>query len=86
MPSRMWAVNQPRELMGYQFCSRPGVWSPAERNHPGLLTELNPLSRGSGGQGGEVDFLQDRVERLGAMPEFVGGVGAEPADVSAQVG
>ena len=22
MPSRMWPVNQPRELMGYQFCSR----------------------------------------------------------------
>jgi hypothetical protein len=43
---------------------------------------------GSGSQGGrgEVDFLQDRVERLGAAFEVVGGVGAEPADVPGQVG
>lgn len=24
MPSRMWPVNQPSLLTGYQFCSRPG--------------------------------------------------------------
>ena len=44
-------------------------------------------AEGSGSQcgGGEVDFLEDRVECLGLAGEVIGGVGAEPADVAAQV-
>jgi len=41
----------------------------------------------SGGraEGGEVDLFEHRVERFGLVGELVGGVGAEPADVGAQV-
>jgi hypothetical protein len=41
---------------------------------------------GSQIQGAEVDLLQHRVERRRPVGEFVGGVGAEPGYVGAQVG
>jgi hypothetical protein len=55
-----------------------------------ILNNAYPLSLGAGSgsqaEDGEVDFLKHGVEGFGVTAELVGGVGAEPGDVAAQVG
>lgn len=52
------------------------TWTPAGADVTGNF--LSPCSYG------EIDFFEHQDERLGLPGEVVGGVSAEPADVSAQ--
>ena len=51
-----------------------------------MLRAFRETSSGGEAGGGEVDFLQHRVEGPRVAAEFVSGIGAEPADVATQVG
>src|SRR5438132_4586184 len=51
MPSRMWPVNQPSLLIGYQFCSRPGyvVTPPAVAAGTGMRAAISGSNQDHGG-------------------------------------